>query len=244
MWNFIILLLWIVTGIFPAFFSQTAIAGTFEVAPTTISLSPETQNGVLYITNRGQQPVYIQIEAFDWKQTQKGDELTPSEALLVNPPMAELQPGRKKTIRLAVAKDNIIDNKERSFRLLISELPSSSITGNEGVNVLLQFSVPLFITPIKKSPIALEWSIKNDDGDITLVAKNNGDRHVKLSGVKIQQFKSKEMDISKDSFKYILPGSAAYWKIASLPLLQGEKYSITAKDDIDGALHSTITAPP
>lgn len=231
------------TGIFPAIISQFAYAGTFEVAPTTILLSPEMQNGVLYITNRGLEPVYIQIEAFDWKQTQKGDELTPSEVLLVNPPMAALPPGRKQTIRLAVAKDNT-DDKERSFRLLVSELPNSSITGKDGVSVLLQFSVPLFIAPPKKIPIAVDWDIENDNGNIMLITKNTGNRHIKISGVKIQQPGGKELDISKDSFKYILAGSTAYWKSESLQQVHGGKYHITARDDVDGQINATITAPP
>lgn len=229
--------------ILPAFTAHQALAGTFEVAPTTISLSPEMQNGVLYITNRGNDPVYIQTEAFDWKQTQKGDELTPSEMLQVNPPMAELKPGRKQTIRLAVARDSAIENKERAFRLLASELPSTTITNNEAVNVLLQFSVPLFVAPLKKNPVALEWGIENNDGNMMLSARNDGNSHVKLSAVKIQAPGGNELDVSKKTIKYILAGSTAYWKIELMQIIHGEKYHITAKDDMGGQLSATIIPP-
>lgn len=241
---FIILFLWIMNGSFLTLPAVPALAGTFEVAPTTITLTPETKNASLYITNRSEEPVYIQIEAMDWKQSQKGDELTPSTALMVNPPMAELPPGRKQTIRLAVTPDAVTDGKERTFRLLVSELQNNAITGKEGVNMLLQFSVPLFVSPPKKNPPLFGWSIEEQEGSIMLIARNGGTRHAKLSAVKMTPANGREIDISKDAFKYILAGSAGYWKTGLTNVTAGEKYLVTAKEETDGKLRATIVIPP
>src|ERR1700733_1954974 len=120
-----------------------ATAGSIEIAPTTIEI-PASGNAVVYVTNNGNTPVVAQIQPYDWQQSAQGESLTPSNALEVSPPMSRLVPGQRQIVRLAVPPGST--GTEKSYRILVSELPDPQSPPAQGVRVLLQFSVPVFTT--------------------------------------------------------------------------------------------------
>ncbi|HEX7725067.1 MAG TPA: hypothetical protein VF410_00810, partial [Rhizomicrobium sp.] len=82
--------------VFAAIFAALSItparsAGTFEIAPTTVNLSPG-EAGFLYVSNNGAAPVAMQIQPMDWKQGADGDVLIPSETLVASPPLLRIAP--------------------------------------------------------------------------------------------------------------------------------------------------------
>ena len=61
---------------------------------------------------------------------------------MVSPPIAAIPPQGRQTVRLMIAP--AAGSVERSFRLLISELPGGKRQADRSVQVLTQFSVPVF----------------------------------------------------------------------------------------------------
>ena len=114
---------------------------TMDVAPTTIDLQPR-ESGLFFVTNHGKTPVHVQVEGMDWSQIDGADKLTPSDALFVSPPVTEIAPGARQTIRLMASPKP--GASEAAYRLLVTQLPEGA--GDAGsVKVLLQFSVPVFV---------------------------------------------------------------------------------------------------
>lgn len=212
----------------------SAAAGSLEVAPTTIDLPPGSGMAVFYVTNRGDTAVMVQIQGLDWRQTEKGDQLDPSEALTVSPPMARLAPGQQQIVRLAV-KPDLGATDERAFRLLVSELPDPSMQAAEGVHVLLQFSVPVFKAGAHLAQPHLDWQAASSSEGFSLVAHNSGARHVKLVNLSFVTAGGRPVAVAPRAFFYILPGASHRWSIPARDVKTGETLHVTGRDDATGA---------
>ncbi len=162
-----------------------------DVAPTTLELKPGAA-GLFYVTNHGANPVTVQIEAADWTQDQGRDVLTPSSEFFASPPFAKLAPGARQTVRVMARPSG---GGEHAYRLLVSELPDD--TGGDGVHVMLQFSVPVFVRVTPPAPPSLSWSARGG----VLSATNSGGETVKLNGVSLDG-RTRETGLV-----YLLPGA-------------------------------------
>lgn len=192
---------------------HAARAGSFEVAPTTILLSASTPNNVLHITNRGRAPIFAQVEAYDWSQPGMKDSLTPSTDLLISPPMVRLIPGRQQTVRLMIRPEAITPGVERTFRLVINELPDSTVK-TQGVQVLLQFIVPVFVEIDDPGKTQLECTLSRAEEGTRVTLKNNGRQRLKLSQIALTS-SGTDLTVSSEAFSYILAGAARQWVIAA-----------------------------
>ncbi len=221
------------------FLSGPARAGSMEVAPTTIDLPAGSGTAVFYITNRGTVPIVAQIEAYDSHQTEKADRLDRSDSLLVSPPMARLMPAQRQIVRLAF-KGAAAAGEERAFRVLVSELPDPQAEAVQGIKVMLQFSVPVFKAGGGAPTSAhLAWNVARGPDGLSLVARNLGTRHVKLSNLALATSGGRQIAIVPKSFAYILAGMSHRWLLAS-DLKSGETLHLTAHDD---SADATIDAP-
>ena len=172
--------------------STTLPSTTLDVAPTTLELKPGAA-GLFFITNHGARPVTVQIEAADWRQENGRDITAPSQELLASPPLAHIAPGARQSVRVMARPSG---NDERAYRLLVSELPDSD-AGGEGVHVLLQFSVPVFVRHDPRGVPQLSWSSARG----RLIAANTGAQTVKLDSVIID-------DARRPGLVYLLPGAS------------------------------------
>jgi fimbrial chaperone protein len=206
-----------------------AAAGSVEVAPTTIDLPPGSDTAVFYITNRGDHPIVAQIQGMDWRQTDKGDQLDPSGLLTISPPMARLAPGQQQIVRLA-AKPDASTTDERAFRLLVSELPDPAARAGGGVRVLLQFSVPVFEAAAHPVQAHLGWQVARSADGFSLVARNTGARHVKLTELSVATADGRSVAIAANAFVYILPGASHRWTIPVRDPRTGEALHIIGRD--------------
>lgn len=186
----------------------TARAGSLETAPTTIVLS-EGRTGVLHLANRAAYPVTIQVEAFDWIQDDGGERLEPSASLQASPPMAELAPGARQTVRLRALGPAA--GREEAWRLLVSELPAPGRPGGGEVRVLLQVSMPVFAGGLGRDA-ALAWRARRQGPDVVLSAANGGDRHAKLSGLTLAG-----VPVPGGELAYVLPGAVRHWRVPAPP---------------------------
>jgi fimbrial chaperone protein len=163
-----------------------------DVAPTTLELKPGAA-GLFFVTNHGARDVTVQIEAADWRQENSRDITAPSQELLASPPLAHIAPGARQSVRVMA---RAAGEGERAYRLLVSELPDPD-AGGEGVHVLLQFSVPVFVRHDPRAAPQLSWAVRQG----RLIAANAGAQTVKLDSVTID-------GAVKPGLVYLLPGAA------------------------------------
>jgi P pilus assembly chaperone PapD len=177
-----------------------APASSIDVAPTTLDLKGG-EAGLFYVTNHGTRPLTIEIEALDWRQLGDNgtDTLSPSETLFTSPPVARIAPETRQSVRVMAQPG--ADRREGTYRLRVSELPDPAGARN-GVHVLLQFSIPVFVGHVAGAVPQLAWDARASQGGIIVTARNNGRDAVKLSKLAING-----NAIDRSPFIYILPGA-------------------------------------
>ena len=77
-----------------------ARAQSLSVMPVNINLAPGQSATTLTVTNQGTTKTAIQIRAFGWNQQADGDQLAASDAVVVSPPIASIDPGASQVVRL------------------------------------------------------------------------------------------------------------------------------------------------
>ncbi|HEY2444704.1 MAG TPA: fimbria/pilus periplasmic chaperone [Rhizomicrobium sp.] len=215
--------------------ASSALAGSLEVAPTTLMLRQDGATGVLYVNNYGDTPVTVQVEPFDWNQSDGSDRLISSNALMVSPPIATIPAEGRQTVRVMVAPAAAAG--ERSFRLLISELPDSMKRAEHVIQVLTQFSVPVFAAGVGDgSGLAKPaWSATLSKGQLNLIARNDGPKHLKLTGLQLNTARGETLAIRGAGLSYVLAGSSRGWIASCARCTAGDTIHVGGSNETAGA---------
>ena len=211
---------------------QLLYAGSLSVSPTTIELPAEGGTAALYVVNHGNQAVMTQVEGFDWRQVDGKDKLIPSQDLQVSPPIARVVPGGQQTIRLQVSPST--DPAERTFRLLVSELPDSQAVTPRSIHVLLQFSVPVFVGDTSLAPDSLVWDATLHGEGLLLTARNQGLTRAKLTNLHLITTDGHRYAAVSDGLSYVLGGATRNWTINAPGVVAGEKLRIEGYNERGG----------
>jgi fimbrial chaperone protein len=218
--------------------SRFAHAGSFEVAPTSIELKP-SETAVFYLINHSTEPIVAQVEGYAWRQDETQtdvDQYDDTSDLIISPPMVRLMPKQRQTIRLMVKPNASAASSERTFRLIVSEIPDPGNAGpKDGVRMLLQFSVPVFMRSPNLLTGKLEWSAQKNGDDLTLTAQNEGQQHAKLSGITLETSSGQSLPVNDGKFRYILGGTNAMWTLPHVTAVSGQSVHVKAFDDIANA---------
>ena len=210
-----------------------ALAGSLTVAPTTVELKSDRDIGVLHLSNQSGAPVVAQLEVFDWAQDNGVDKLTPTTSLIVSPPMAKIAPGADQIVRLQAADGS--GPAERSFRLLVTQLPDPTPTKVQGVNLLLQFSVPVFLhTAAPEQGLKVDFRAVTHDNLLLLSAQNAGHSHLKLTRIDVSVGDGRGNHFSTSGLFYVLAGSQRSWTLSGAPIADGDILHIEARDASGG----------
>lgn len=213
--------------------ASPAAAGTLEVAPTTVALTPGAKAGVFYVNNYGSDSITVQIEPLNWSQLDGRDQLSPSDTLMVSPPIAAVPAQGKQTIRLLTATG--AEGGERSYRLLVSELPDPAKQMGRRIQVLTQFSIPVFVSVPTHSAPDILWSASLGDGQLSLTARNQGQQHVKLTELQLVAQNGNLDAVSPGALNYILAGSSRSWNVRCAGCASGASFRIEGRDEASGA---------
>ncbi|MDP9140432.1 MAG: molecular chaperone [Pseudomonadota bacterium] len=213
------------------------IAGGFSVSPTTLEFKADQTAQGLRLHNSGERPINAQLRVFEWTQTNGEDVLTPSKSLVVSPPMATLAPGQQQFVRV-VRLDAKPRAVEGSYRLLIDELPPPAPPPGaqvSGLNFVVRFSVPVFITPATSTPSSTRWSLQpTADGTLQLSGDNASAIHVQLADLRILDASGGELYQQNGLVGYVLGGTQRSWPLNSAPADLKNAKEIEAR--IDGQI--------
>jgi fimbrial chaperone protein len=209
---------------------QAAPATAMDVAPTLLQLKPGVA-GLFYVTNHGAQPVTVEIEPMDWRQNPDQDPshprdlLSPSADLFTSPPQVTIAPGARQSVRLLATPSA---PGAHAYRLLVSELPDPKADSGH-VKVLLQFSVPVFVTaadPARSAP-ALAWSAQHGESGTLLQVTNQGGMPVKLAAAALGGALIGEGPL------YVLPGARRSFLVSHPASLHVTAHDVLSGRDID-----------
>src|SRR5947208_2927824 len=160
-------------------------AASLQVAPVKVEVASPGAATTVKLRNEGTMPLNAQIRVFRWSQVNGEDKLEPTTDVVASPPLTKLTPKLDYTVRLVrVSKTPVA--KEETYRLFIDELPDAANQRNRAVNLLLRYSIPVFFYPAAGNPPTLSWSVEQSGGKLSVVARNSGARHLRISDLKLR----------------------------------------------------------
>ena len=190
---------------------NVAAASGLQIAPVTLTLQATQNAEGIWLSNAGDSVLNAQVRVFRWSQSAYGDRLSPSQGLVISPPMLALAPGERQLIRVIRTGPSSL-NTEDAYRLSIDELPPAKLAKNK-LQFILHYSVPVFIQPATQteSVAKLQWKVQQQDGKKFLEVSNQGNAHAQLSAATFITHQGAKKVITPGLLGYVLPGSTMRW---------------------------------
>ena len=94
--------------------------------------------------------------------------------------------------------------KEETYRLFIDELPDAANQRNRAVNLLLRYSIPVFFYPASGARRASPGRSITAAASFRSWQKNSGDRHIRVSDLKLKDEKGATVSFGNGLSGYVL----------------------------------------
>lgn len=190
-----------------------AQGANLQISPVTLNFRAEQSATGINLQNLGEQPMYGQVRVFAWDQRDGEEVLAPTQELVASPPIVEIAPNSRQTIRLVRAQAGPVA-QEKTYRVLIDEVSREDDTGRSGVDIRLRYSVPVFVLPGgAPGKEVLAWQVLREQGEWTLRIKNSGNFHAQIGALTLTNQRGKDFVISKGLFGYVLAGRMRVWRL-------------------------------
>jgi fimbrial chaperone protein len=226
-----------------ALFAGQAHAGQLQVMPTRLVVSVDAPTTTMFATNAESADASYQVSVFSWGQHADGsDQLDPTREVLANPAIFTVKPGEQQIIRFGLRNTQLPDG--RSYRVVLQELPRATVQA-AGIQALLRISVPIFV-PAAKPVTAMRWALRSTAAGGQLLARNEGNVHVQVTGIQIDDAGTQQASIRCSA--YVLPGVARAIPVRpARPLVAGTTYHVRIDTDqgpMTADLRADIAAIP
>ena len=212
---------------------QPVVAGVFSVTPVRIYMTPRDRAVAVTITNEGDDPIVLQADVNTWIQKADGtDELTPTEDLILAPPILKLGPKVRQVVRLARLRPPDA-SRQLTYRMILREIPEAAAPKeNIQVAIALALSMPVFITPpLAKYDVACDAKTAADGSDLDVGCANTGSAYAQVREILAKQ--GERLLGRFEGGVYVLPGAR---KIIPVKVERPG-----AKTPLSGALQLTVT---
>ncbi len=175
--------------------------------------------GLTEITNLDAAPLGYVVTPLSWKIIDGRDVYEKTSDFIAIPPSFQLGPNETKAVRVGFRKSSRSEI-ERTYRLSIREVPST--IGSEGVALVYDHLVPVFIAPAAKVALSeLHCSVrKGEDGSRHLKIENSGNRRTTIRAIRLKREGKIVFDATSNQWSAIL---AKTWR--EVPL---DPISVTA----------------
>lgn len=217
----------------------TTWCGTFTVNPVRIQVSTARPNAILQITNRDDQPVTLQAHVLRWDLDGQKDVYADSDDVMLNPPIATVGPHQTQFIRLGL-RHALEGAEERTYRLIVEEVPPPPNPDFRGVQTILRISIPIFVVPKTAAVPQVTWqAVRTDDSRLRLIATNHGGAHVQVKALEVSSADSTDNYLKGVPPTYLLPTQQREWLIDDKRTLTAKRIKILAVTDA-GVVHEIV----
>ncbi len=217
-------------------------AQVLAVQPVNIFLHAGEQATTLGVTNQAATDTAVQVRAYVWTQKDGVDSLTPTNDLMVSPPIATIPAHATQIIRLVQRSSPA--KKEGTYRILVDQIPSAAAPGT--IRIVLRLSIPIFAEPmVQANPHGL-FHVEQSGDKLTLVGVNDGNRHDALHKIELKTADGILLQPMHGSSPYLLAGSTQRWQLEGAKIAAGTKALSLSADGINGKIHeqvSVVAAP-
>ncbi|HUE79481.1 MAG TPA: fimbria/pilus periplasmic chaperone [Sphingomicrobium sp.] len=194
-------------------YSAQAPATSLEITPVGIHLVPGQRATTIELMNRGGVAAAIHLRAFAWTQQGDRDVLTPTQDIVLSPPIFTVPTGATQTVRLLLRR-GANGTGQRSYRLLIDEVPPANARDQQ-ILIAMRVSLPLIIAPAAPAPHALKWRAhRGAGGQIILSATNIGNVYDRVTAIAVTlPDGSRPIVAPAGDNPYILAGAQRRWTV-------------------------------
>jgi fimbrial chaperone protein len=207
-----------------------ANAGALQVEPVLVDVTAPGAASTITLRNEGNTPIDAQVRVFRWSLVDGVEKLEPTDDVVASPPSVTLTPKGQYIARIVrVSKQPVVG--EESYRLLIDQLPDLSQQKNGTVNLMVRYSIPVFFGAANKKIPTLAWSLAVKGDKVTLMARNTGDRRLRISALSLRDAGGKSISFGPGLAGYALGQSTKTWTVASRGFATNGAASISAQSD-------------
>lgn len=204
-----------------------AHAGSFTATPVKLTIASGATSTSLSLDNVGDEPVLVQAEVVAWSQRDGKDVLTPSEDLVVSPPIFKVAPGSAQTVRVGVL-NRPTSEREITYRLFLQEVPQPPRPGQQGVSVALRLGLPVFLLPRSGAEPRVSWHARAQQKELALTLRNTGTGHVQALQCKLFA-EDGTLLAEQDLGAYVLAGQERTWTLRLQQPWRGGKLTLAAQ---------------
>jgi fimbrial chaperone protein len=208
-------------------------ARALSVQPLFLDIEVRGNNahGTIRVTNTSAKTVPIEFETFKLEVNETGQMTKTKEigAFTVFPPQATLGPGKTQSFRLIWMGDANLKTS-KTFTLAVTELPIEMGPRQSGVQVAMQFSVLVNVSPAGSAPAIeiLKTEITGStaaDRKPTILVENKGTRHAILA--------QGALEVRSGNWSAMFVGDQVTAALNGIGLLQpGKRRSFTIKTPV------------
>jgi fimbrial chaperone protein len=199
--------------------------GGLTVAPVLLSLADARRSVSTIVTNPSEAPITVQVRLCSW--TMKGEEevYAPATDIGFSPPLFRLEPHATQAVRIvAKVPPGAI---ERSYRLIVDQLPLASAPGQ--LQLPVRMVLPVFIEPAAGASHLpqLQWSARYEaqSGLVTVAVANGGGVHARVVNLSADDGHG-PVPVAPGLSGYALAGQTRSWSYR--PKLAPDRLTITA----------------
>ncbi|VVE31071.1 P pilus assembly protein chaperone PapD-like protein [Pandoraea horticolens] len=186
-----------------AFYATDGNGATLQVSPVIVNILPTQPATTLTLGNSGGLPIHGQLRLYAWTQRNGDNVLTPTEALIASPPIVRIEPGERQIVRLVHVAQKP-EHHERSYRLLVDELPSADAAVTDGVSIRLRYSLPVFVQARDAQAPSLHFDVRVAQGEVEV--RNDGERHAQIGATRVLDASGRSVELARGLLGYVLAG--------------------------------------
>jgi fimbrial chaperone protein len=193
----------------------SASAAGFAVSPIRLEFERSVKTGSTTVTNDADEPLELQVRAFEWSQDAEGkDVYTQTADLIVFPAAINLEAQGRQLIRIGTRIPAV--DKEKTYRVFIEELPRRTEEGKQRAQVAIRvrFGVPVFVKPLEPQVTGEIQGVKVEDGKLNVLVRNLGNVHFYAESVVVQ---AGDTSYPADRGWYVLAGATRRFAVVLPP---------------------------
>jgi P pilus assembly protein, chaperone PapD len=187
--------------------SQVALASGLQISPISLEMPANQKSGEVWLRNAGADVVHAQVRVYRWSQDKGEDVLTPDNFMIASPPMVQVASGQQQLVRLVrIGSMAGPAANERTYRLLIDELPIKKPGTKVGLDFVFRYSIPVFIAGTAPARPVLDWSVQQAGQRAWLLVKNTGTSRGQMANITFTPVHGKAVTVIDGLAGYVLPG--------------------------------------
>ena len=220
-----------------------AWAGSFSVSPVRLTLTAAQPIAALAVSNAGDEPAMVQLEATNWSQRDGVDGYEATRELIATPPIFTVPAHGTQVIRVGLRR-GADPRRELTYRLYLQEVLPPPPPGFVGMRVALRLGVPVFVSPAVAGAQALQWQLsRGAGGALSVTCLNSGTVHSRIASFSLSSGAGGAPLMTQDVAADLHAGQQRAW-VLSTPLSPppGTALRLTALTE-RGDVHADLIAP-